>query len=282
MKKTTLLFAAICFSFASYAQISLGTISDFEDGTTQGWSNGVSSPNPPINIPTGGPLGADDNFLEEVSSGGTGAGSRLLIQNDEDEWAGNYAAAGVTGIRASVKNAGSEDLYLRVAIEGGSDTTEMYSTDSFTLSASQTTWITIELSMSEIDFIIENGTNTVAEVLADVSDIRIVSSENGSFRGDSVAGTLHIDNIEAIAILIGFDDNQLEEVSVFPNPVSDILNINGADLISNYAIYNVVGQLVENGNMISDQLEVASLNDGVYILELSNETGSRTIKFVKR
>ena len=82
MRKILLLLAAICFSFISHAQISGGLTNNFEDGTTQGWSNVAQSPNPPTNIPTGGPGGVDDNFLEEISAGGGGAGSKMIIQND--------------------------------------------------------------------------------------------------------------------------------------------------------------------------------------------------------
>ena len=46
-------------------------IDDFEDGTTAGWhvGNPDSHPTPPANVPTGGPAGVDDAYLQDPGSG---------------------------------------------------------------------------------------------------------------------------------------------------------------------------------------------------------------------
>src|SRR5215212_9214500 len=75
--------------------VSLGQTDTFENGTTQGWVTallGSPNPLPPANVPTGGPAGANDNFLLLTSRGGGGPGSRLTGINTS-QWAGNYAAA---------------------------------------------------------------------------------------------------------------------------------------------------------------------------------------------
>ena len=41
--------------------VTLGQIDDFEDGSTQLWSEGGRSPKPPTNVASGGPGEADDN-----------------------------------------------------------------------------------------------------------------------------------------------------------------------------------------------------------------------------
>ncbi|MBT8263612.1 MAG: T9SS type A sorting domain-containing protein [Bacteroidia bacterium] len=283
MKNIILLAAAVCVAFSANAQISTPQISDFEDGTVQGWTNGAASPNQPTNIPTGGPLGADDNFLEEISAGGSGAGSKLVIQNDDSDWTGDYLGAGVGLFSADVKNGGTEDLFLRVALQGGSDNTRMYTDNSFTLPASQTTWTSFDLVVdNSANWTIVSGASTVEQVLQDVSQIRILSSQSGGFNGDAVAGVLHIDNITADDIFIGFDDNIFNNLVTYPNPVSDILNIESTVRMDNYQIFNVAGQLVSVGELEEQFLQVSNLSEGLYFLKLSNVSGSRTIKFVKR
>lgn len=81
----------------------MGQVSDFESGTTEGWGIGLVSahPNLPTNVASGGPDGADDNFLQTRSNGGSGAGSRLAFFNENLEWTGDYTTGGVTGISAS-------------------------------------------------------------------------------------------------------------------------------------------------------------------------------------
>ena len=54
----------------SASAIMIDQIDDFQDGTTAGWSHGnPSSPNPPANVPTGGPAGEGDAYLQNVSIG---------------------------------------------------------------------------------------------------------------------------------------------------------------------------------------------------------------------
>lgn len=66
--KTKLLLLGLFFTYTfSFAQVTAGQVDDFEDGTVQGWMEGAISPNPPTNIATGGPAGAGDNFLQNIS-----------------------------------------------------------------------------------------------------------------------------------------------------------------------------------------------------------------------
>src|SRR5678815_5531455 len=66
-------------------------VDNFEDGTTQGWFVPGPHPAPPANIPTGGPGGAGDNYLQVTALGGDTAGSRLSVQN-ASQWQGDLAS----------------------------------------------------------------------------------------------------------------------------------------------------------------------------------------------
>ena len=79
-----------------YAQIVGDQTDDFEDATTQGWSHAIPSPFDPENIATGGPAGANDNYIQMSNTGTNGSpGARHLMFNRDARWMGNYTATGI-------------------------------------------------------------------------------------------------------------------------------------------------------------------------------------------
>src|SRR3954453_1019060 len=116
--------AIICLLLAtrfSDAAIVFGQVDTFEDGTTINWQEGASSPNPPTNVPTGGPAGNGDHYLQNISTGGFGAGAKMVMFNLA-QWTGDYNQAGVNRITLQMANFGATDLYMRVAFQSGGGT----------------------------------------------------------------------------------------------------------------------------------------------------------------
>jgi hypothetical protein len=99
------------------AAVIAGQIDNFEDGTLQNWTAGATNPNPPTNIATGGPAGANDSYLRLVSNG-LSAGGKLVAFNPGAQWAGDYIAAGVGAIQMQVNNQGATALTLRLMLTG--------------------------------------------------------------------------------------------------------------------------------------------------------------------
>jgi hypothetical protein len=284
MKKIFLAITTILMSSCLFAQISAGQINDFQDGTTQGWSNGVASPNPPINIPDGGPNGAGDRFLREVSSGGSGSGSRLVVFNDENEWQGNYSAQNIVAITFHAKNSGSTDLSLRIAMEGGDDTSEMVTTQFVSLAATQTDWILISIPILASDFTVINGNNTAAEVLADMSDIRIISNPNAQYEGEVIDGSLDLDNITASTVLGTNENIVATSLIVSPNPVIDVLYVSAKSNLDSYRVYSITGDLVLEGDANADftHINFSALSAGLYLLKVKSSEDEVIRKVYKR
>ncbi len=96
-------------------------------------------------------------------------------------------------------------------------------------------------------------------------------------------------------LIMNLDKTNVEEFSllnkthmlVYPNPASDVLNINinNANFKnSEIAVYNISGIEVIKTNMASNnsQLNIESLSNGVYFVKVSNQNGfNKTVKFVK-
>lgn len=78
--------------------------------------------------------------------------------------------------------------------------------------------------------------------------------------------------------------NNNVQLSVYPNPASDNLNINSSENISELSIYNILGQKVKQVKVNSNEstIDVSSLNSGTYIITINTATGSKTEKIVIR
>jgi hypothetical protein len=240
--------ALLCILAATHsrATVSFGQIDTFQDGTTMNWDEGVSSPNPPTNVATGGPAGAGDRFLENISSGGFGAGSKMIMFN-EVQWTGNYIAAGVDRITTQMANLGSGTLHMRIALRGGPGSTLYGSTVATDLPADGV-WrvVTFDLTNSALTNI--GGSDNLIQVLGSVSEVRILSAIGGpSFNGDPIQGALGVDNI------LGRD------IANFVLRITNIGLVNGAPQISFTTLSNRSHQ-VQRKNALTDSDWVALSN----------------------
>jgi hypothetical protein len=177
------------------AAVTLGQVDTFEDGTTMGWNEGALSPNPPTNVPSGGPQGAGDHYLQNVSSGADTAGGKWNLLNDSGTWGGNYGTAGVTGIRVDFVNLGPDTLTMRLAFFGS--LTWYGSTDGFRIPPDHA-WHRVTFDLTHLTLL--TGTATRTQVLGKVTILRIVAASAPSYQGDTVATTAGVDNIAAISL----------------------------------------------------------------------------------
>jgi hypothetical protein len=68
----------------------------------------------------------------------------------------------------------------------------------------------------------------------------------------------------------------MEQVSVYPNPASDELYIENAEIGTRVRLFNIVGQQVYSGYVANKKeiLNIAWLPQGTYILELTDVNGN--------
>ncbi len=90
--------------------------------------------------------------------------------------------------------------------------------------------------------------------------------------------------IEDNAILSNQDLQNLSTLQVYPNPVTDLVNVQLSDQhITGLKLYNVLGQLVleQELDRSTTVLNLANLQAGVYLLKIQGETNSFTNRLVK-
>ncbi len=84
----------------------------------------------------------------------------------------------------------------------------------------------------------------------------------------------------------GIDEEQLAEVSIFPNPVEGVLYFTNAQHVTKVEVYNIVGQGVISTEVMDTEtisINTSDLNAGIYFVVIYGEdNATRTAKIVKR
>lgn len=83
--------------------------------------------------------------------------------------------------------------------------------------------------------------------------------------------------------IMGISDLNSSGLTLYPNPVKDILNFNSKTQIQNISAYNLAGQQVISAKATNGQLNVSSLASGVYVFQITLEGGKiETYKIIKK
>jgi hypothetical protein len=79
---------------------------------------------------------------------------------------------------------------------------------------------------------------------------------------------------------LGVDDSNLSTISIYPNPSNGELNIT-TDTNLQVIIYDLLGKEVYSSEVNnSETLDISNLNNGVYMVKLSNGNSSTTKKLI--
>lgn len=86
------------------------------------------------------------------------------------------------------------------------------------------------------------------------------------------------------AATASIDKNNLVNVSLYPNPVANALNISSENNIENAVIYNILGKQVKSFTINKNEasIDISNLNTGIYILKYLVNNTIGTQKFVKQ
>ncbi|MGO4709472.1 T9SS type A sorting domain-containing protein, partial [Chryseobacterium sp. 2TAF14] len=74
------------------------------------------------------------------------------------------------------------------------------------------------------------------------------------------------------------------QMQIYPNPVMDVLNISGEEKITKLAIFAADGRKVTEKTLSKDErsINVHSLVQGVYLIQVFTKDDVKTFKFIKR
>ena len=70
-------------------------------------------------------------------------------------------------------------------------------------------------------------------------------------------------------------------VSIYPNPVSDVLNIRGNTTELSIVIYDILGKQIMRSRILNS-IDISSLNNGIYLIEFSDGKHTTTRKLIRK
>ncbi|WP_426478857.1 reprolysin-like metallopeptidase [Chryseobacterium sp. CBSDS_008] len=71
-------------------------------------------------------------------------------------------------------------------------------------------------------------------------------------------------------------------IQIYPNPVSDVLNVTQISSKAQYIITNMAGQKVMNGQINDNKISVSKLSTGAYIISIEDKGTTSNLKFIKK
>ncbi|MEA1847278.1 T9SS type A sorting domain-containing protein, partial [Chryseobacterium sp. MHB01] len=92
--------------------------------------------------------------------------------------------------------------------------------------------------------------------------------------------------VVAINTTLGVADNTKtkSQLQIYPNPVRDILNFSGQEVITKAVIFAADGRRVTEKKLQSGErsIDVHALPQGVYLIQVFTDNGMQTFKFIKK
>ncbi len=203
LQDRVLLVGLMLFGSAALA-VSPGEFDDFSQVSAEAWV----APGGAVLAPMSA-CGFVGRASEECLQVDVSGGNRFTLSNVE-QWAGNYQAASLDQVRARVRNEtlSPDDLHLRWAIRG--PTQEDGGLPTCYVTAAQVLapgsgFVALPFDLNSLTLaadpacaVLEDAMST-SEVLADVREVRLISSVGDSWSGDAVEATAAFDSIRALA-----------------------------------------------------------------------------------
>jgi hypothetical protein len=72
-----------------------------------------------------------------------------------------------------------------------------------------------------------------------------------------------------------------DDILIYPNPVSSVLYVKNISKRAKYKIYNAVGQVIADGILLNNQINVGKLINGVYVIDIDDNGKTVQKKFIK-
>ena len=131
----------------------------------------------------------------------------------------------------------------------------------------------------------ENSGSSSSYSIADINKITFQKS-NVIVETQSNLDHFHIGGVRNIAfdqiITESKDIEQaVQELSAYPNPCGDVLNISQNTTDSRYFIYDLNGSLIKSDKATST-INVSNLKTGIYFFTLVDKTNTQTLKIIKK
>lgn len=187
---------ASCLAAPAWADIAIGSTSNFNDFDNGGWNNG-QAPDPTVVV--GGPGGLHDPYLR-VTSDGSGAGGKLTVFNNSGDWTGMWLSAGVIRVEMDLRNfdAQGRTLSMRMGFQATFGPGQPgWCTNAFSLVADGQ-WHHAVFILSPQTMVSVGSPFDWQTAMESVAVVRLFHSSTPSATGTNIVSSVGIDNIVAM------------------------------------------------------------------------------------
>ncbi len=258
MKKITLLFCAVLMSAGLSAQV---VSEDFDAGLPADWSTVVNTGTCDwfngADLPTGPDFATPGMYFDDdVCGNGADASNTTLFSAMYD----------LTGVTSTVT------IGYDVAFQ------EVASGETFTAEVNAGAgWEVLAVYDTDLaDVVVESfdGTGSNADF-----QVRWTYDDGGGAWGWHGA----VDNF-TLEYVLSTDDNQVAGFSMYPNPANDIVTVRAQNEIQNVTFFNILGQKVleVSPNALTQEINVATLKAGVYIVNVTSDEQVGSYRLIKQ
>lgn len=213
--------------------------------------------------------------VENSSESFSYSGSQRPFWGSKGNWASDGEDCATSGtithnqssvFRTTVTNKSSVTFKWRVSSAAGSDYLKVFVNGVLdTQISGNSGWIS-----KTIEFI--DPTNNTIEW----QYVKDASGSSGLDRG-------FVDAISFEEATLSTNSKNLDEVSVYPNPVKSILNIKGLKGDDyNLDIYDATGRKIKTIMNIENKVNLSKLSHGFYMIRLYSESNNKTYKIMKK
>jgi hypothetical protein len=80
---------------------------------------------------------------------------------------------------------------------------------------------------------------------------------------------------------LGIDEQTINNILIYPNPVESKLTIDSKENIKRVTIIDIMGKTVQSISIMNTTIDVSSLTEGIYFLQIQTDKGLVSKKFIK-
>jgi hypothetical protein len=134
-------------------------------------------------------------------------------------------------------------------------------------------------------FTIPEGTTLTADLASPNNYKLVIELSDGAWTW--LAGaypTTEINMVAAGTLNVDSFTDELDKISVYPNPSSNTLYLKGVNTLESATIRitNLLGKQLYASDLVDHKIDISRFNAGFYILTIQSEKGAKSIKFVKQ
>ena len=161
---------------------------------------------------------------------------------------------------------------VRLKIENSNDPTQSVETEAFTTVAD-------EWEILEFDF--DNEASGTAALNTNYPfNMASIFFNFGSVGNNDIV--YFFDNISfSSPISLGLEDQVIFDYKIYPNPTSNVINIQGDISDLKVIIYDILGKVLMQAEA-QERIDISFLKKGTYFLSLTNNLTNSTYKIIKK